>query len=51
MRRSRIRIGKKNSKPLPDKVGVRKTVRNMEGAVIFVGTESEWRKWVKKRDA
>ena len=49
MRRSRIQIRKK-SKPLPDKVGVKKTVRNLEGTVIFIGTENEWRKWVKTRD-
>jgi hypothetical protein len=45
------RIDIRRRRKLPAKVGMTKTIKNMDGQVIFVGTENEWRRWVKERDA
>jgi len=34
---------------LPDKVGKVKHIYSKKGNLLMVGTEAEWRKWVKTR--
>jgi hypothetical protein len=34
---------------LPDKVGKVVPIYNLHGSLLMVGTEAEWRKWVKTR--
>jgi hypothetical protein len=41
----RPRIGRK----LPDKVGKIKRIYSADGYLLMVGTEAEWRAWVKTR--
>ena len=41
----RPRIGRK----LPDKVGKVKPIYNLNRDLLMVGTEAEWRSWIKTR--
>ena len=43
------RVKKPTKRKPTEKDTVRKTVRNLEGAVVFVGTEMEWRRWARSR--
>lgn len=36
-------------RPLPDKVGKVVPIYNLQGSLLMVGTEAEWRKWAKTR--
>lgn len=49
--RSPVKEAKKKKKPLPTKIGAVKVVRNLNGEVIFEGTEHQWRAWAQERVA
>jgi len=39
----------KMKRRLPDKVGKVVPIYNLEGSLLMVGTEAEWRSWAKTR--
>ena len=53
MPKPKLRQPKKAPPPkqrcLPDKVGKVVPIYNLQGSLLMVGTEAEWRKWAKTR--
>lgn len=49
LKRPKAKSAVKAKRRLPDKVGKMKNIYNLVGSLLMVGTEAEWRKWVKSR--
>ena len=48
LKKPKPRITTPKKRRLPDKVGKAVPIYNLAGSLLMVGTEAEWRSWVKK---